>query len=431
VELAANSNAGVPRRRARRPEPRGTISGVRLRPLSRRTRPFIESVIREMTRLGAEVGGVNLAQGLPDFEPPAELVEALRRATRAPGAHQYSFTWGSPEFRTAIAEKYRRFNGLDADPDREITVTCGVSEAIVASVFALTEPGDEVVILEPWYENYVPACVLAGVTPRFVPLSPRDFSLDLGRLAAAIGKKTRLLLLNTPGNPSGRVLGSAELEGIAALCVRHGLIAVVDEIYEHLYFDGHRHVSLATIPGMRDRTVTLSGLGKSYAVTGWRVGWAVAAPALTALVRKVHDYLTVCAPALEQEAGRTALVLPDAYYDAMRATYARRRRKLLGSLSKAGFGFTPPEGAYYVMADVAPLGWKDDWKFLDFLARKVGVIAVPGSSFYRKGRGRTKLRFNFAKKDETLEAAAGLLSGWDLRYPGTLLRSSRRAAKRA
>jgi len=393
---------------------------MKLRPLSRRTRPFIESVIREMTRLGAEVGGVNLAQGLPDFEPPPEIVEALRHASRSPGAHQYSFTWGAPEFRTAVAAKYARFNGLDADPDREITVTCGVSEAIVASVFALTEPGDEVVILEPWYENYVPACVLAGVTPRFVPLS-RDFALDLGRLSAAIGKKTRLLLLNTPGKPSGRVFGEAELAGIAALCVRHGLVAVVDEIYEHLWFDGHRHASLATVPGMRDRTVTLSGLGKSYAVTGWRVGWAVAAPPLTALIRKVHDYLTVCAPALEQEAGRTALALPDAYYESMRATYARRRGMLLGSLTRAGFAFTPPEGAYYVMADVAPLGWKDDWDFLEFLARRVGVIAVPGSSFYRKGRGRTRLRFNFAKKDETLAAADARLAGWDLRYPGRRL----------
>ena len=391
---------------------------MKTRRLSRRTRPFIESVIREMTRLGAEVGGVNLAQGLPDFEPPGELLEALRRATALPGAHQYSFTWGAPEFRAAIAGKYARFNGMTVDPDSDVTVTCGVSEAIVASVLALTEPGDDVVILEPWYENYVPACVLAGVSPRFVPLAEPGFALDLDRLAAAITPRTRLLLLNTPGNPSGRVLSAGDLAGIAALCQRHGLIAVVDEIYEHLWFDGKKHVSLASLPGMEERTVTLSGLGKSYAVTGWRVGWAVAAPSLTALIRKVHDYLTVCAPALEQEAGRTALALPDAYYTKMRATYARRREKLLSALSEAGFAFVPPEGAYYVMADVAPLGWSDDWRFLDFLARQVGVIAVPGSSFYRKGRGKTKLRFNFAKKDETLAEAAGRLARWDLRAPG-------------
>jgi len=391
---------------------------MKTRRLSRRTRPFIESVIREMTRLGAEVGGVNLAQGLPDFEPPGELLEALRRATASPGAHQYSFTWGAPEFRAAIAAKYARFNGMTVDPGGDVTVTCGVSEAIVASVLALTEPGDEVVILEPWYENYVPACVLAGVSPRFVPLAEPGFALDLDRLAAAITPRTRLLLLNTPGNPSGRVLSGEDLAGVAALCQRHGLIAVVDEIYEHLWFDGKRHVSLASLPGMGERTVTLSGLGKSYAVTGWRVGWAVAAPPLTALIRKVHDYLTVCAPALEQEAGRTALALPEAYYTKMRSTYARRREKLLSALSEAGFSFVPPEGAYYVMADVAPLGWTDDWRFLDFLARKVGVIAVPGSSFYRKGRGKTKLRFNFAKKDETLAEAAGRLARWDLRAPG-------------
>ena len=404
-------------RRIGAPDPRYDPA-MRPRPLSRRTRPFIESVIREMTRLGAEVGGVNLAQGLPDFEPPPEIVEALRRATGVPGGHQYSFTWGSPEFRRAVAEKYGRFNGMTVDPDREVTITCGVSEAIVASVLALTEPGDEVVILEPWYENYVPACVLAGVRPRFVPLSEPSFGLDPDRLARAMTPRTRLLLLNTPGNPSGRVFSAGDLAAIAALCRKHGLVAVVDEIYEHIWFDGHRHASLASLPGMAERTVTLSGLGKSYAVTGWRVGWAVAAPPLTALVRKVHDYLTVCAPAMEQEAGRTALALPDAYYETMRSTYARRRAKLLGALTAAGFAFPPPEGAYYVMADVAPLGWDDDWKFLDFLARRVGVIAVPGSSFYRKGRGRTKLRFNFAKRDVTLDDAAGRLARWDLRRPG-------------
>ena len=396
---------------------------MKIRRLSRRTRPFIESVIREMTRLGAEVGGVNLAQGLPDFEPPERLIEALRRATRVPGGHQYSFTWGAPEFRAAVAEKYRRFNAMEVDPDRDVTVTCGVSEAIVASILALTEPGDEVVILEPWYENYVPACVLAGVTPKFVPLGKADFSLDLDRLAKAVTAKTRLLLLNTPGNPSGRVFSREELGAIARLCEKRGLIAVVDEIYEHLWYDGHRHVSLASVPGMADRTVTLSGLGKSYAVTGWRVGWAVAAPPLTALIRKVHDYLTVCAPALEQEAGRTALDLPAAYYASMRKTYAGRRERLLSMLERAGFGLPTPEGAYYVMADVSPLGWKDDWAFLEFLARKVGVVAVPGSSFYRAGRGKTKLRFNFAKRDETIDEAARRFASWDLRFPGRRRRS--------
>jgi aspartate/methionine/tyrosine aminotransferase len=389
-----------------------------LRALSRRTRPFQESVIREMTRLHAEVGGVNLAQGLPDFDPPEELVAAVTRALAKPANHQYGFTWGSARFRAAVAEKTARINGIRADPDTEVTITCGVSEAVAATVLALTEPGDEAVILEPWYENYVPACVLAGVKPRFVALSEPDFRLDPARLSRAITKKTRLILVNTPGNPSGRVFSREELAEIARLCQRHGLVAMTDEIYERIWFDGHRHLSLGSLPGMEDRTVTLSGLGKTYAVTGWRVGWAVAAPRLTALVRKVHDYLTICAPTPFQEAGRAALALPEAYYEDMRRLYAKRREILLSALSGAGLTFAPPEGAYYVMADAGRLGWKDDAAFVDYLARKVGVTAVPGSSFYARGGGRTKARFNFAKKETTLRDAARRLAGADLRAGG-------------
>src|SRR5450756_2260415 len=244
-----------------------------------------------------------------------------------------------------------------------------------------TEPGDEVVMLEPWYENYLPACVLAGVRPRFVPLREEDYALDLERLARALTSRTRLLLLNTPGNPSGRVLSPEELAEIARLCRRFGVIAVVDEIYEHIWYEGHPHVSLASLPGMEDRTVTISGLGKTYAVTGWRVGWAVAAAPLTALIRKVHDYVTLCA------------------------------------LSRSGLSFTPPEGSYYVMVDTKALGWKDDWDFVNFLARKVGVLAVPGSSFYtRRGGGKTRARLNFAKKEKTLLEAVRRLEGYDLRH---------------
>jgi aminotransferase len=395
---------------------------ARVRALSRRTRPFQESVIREMTRLHAEVGGVNLAQGLPDFEAPAAILAALARAIESPASHQYGFTWGLPEFRAAVAEKTARVNGIRADPDTEVTITCGVSEAVAAAVLALTEPGDEAVILEPWYENYVPACVLAGVRPCFVALSEPDFRLDekaLKTLARAITKRTRLILVNTPGNPSGRVFTREELAEIAKLCVRHGLVAVTDEIYEHIWFDGRRHVSLGSLPGMEDRTVTLSGLGKTYAVTGWRVGWAVAPPRLTALVRKVHDYLTICAPTPFQEAGRSALALPDTYYAEMRSKYAARREILLTALARAGLRFATPEGAYYVMADAAGLGWKDDTAFVDFLARRVGVTAVPGSSFYSRGArsGRTKARFNFAKREETLRDAARRLANADLRKP--------------
>jgi aminotransferase len=386
------------------------------KPLSRRTKPFQESVIREMTRIGAETGGVNLAQGLPDFDPPPEVLEALPGILARTSNHQYSFTWGSPEFRRAVAEKCARFNSLRVDPDTEVTITCGVSEAIADAVLGLTEPGDEVVLFEPWYENYVPACALAGVKPRFVPLRESDYGLDLSRLGKAVTNQTRLMILNTPGNPSGRVLSREELTEIARLCQRFGVIAVVDEIYEHIWYDGRRHVSLASLPGMDDRTVTVSGLGKTYAVTGWRVGWAVAAAPLTALIRKVHDYVTLCAPTPFQAAGCVALALPDSYYEGLRLEYAKRRRILLDALSAAGLGFTPPEGSYYVMVDAKQLGWKDDWEFSNFLARKVGVLAVPGSSFYsRRGGGKTRARVNFAKKEETLLEAVRRLSASSLK----------------
>jgi len=386
--------------------------------LSRRTRSFQESVIREMTRIGAEVGGVNLAQGLPDFDPPREVLEALPRILSETRNHQYSFTWGSPELRRSVAGKCARFNALTVNPDTEVTITCGVSEALVDAVLALTEPGDEVVMLEPWYENYVPACVLAGVTPRFVPLRESDYALDLSRLAKAVNNKTRLMILNTPGNPSGRVLSGEELSEIARLCQRFGVIAVVDEIYEHIWYPGHRHVSLASLPGMEDRTVTISGLGKTYAVTGWRIGWATAAAPLTARIRKVHDYVTLCAPSPFQAAGIVALSLPDSYYATLRSEYAKRREILLDVLTRCGLAFTPPEGSYYVMADAKPLGWKNDWDFVNFLAREVGVLAVPGSSFYtRRGGGKTRARVNFAKKEETLLEAARRLAQSNLSRP--------------
>lgn len=382
-----------------------------------------------MTRLGAEVGGVNLAQGLPDFDPPPEVVAALDRAIRD-GRHQYTFTWGDPDFRRAVAEKSARINGLDANPDTDVTVTCGVSEAEVAAVLALTEPGDEAILLEPWYENYVPACVLAGVRPRFVAMREPGYALDFGRLERAITRRTRLLLLNTPGNPTGRVLTREELSEIARLCQKHGIVAVVDEIYEHIWYDGHPHASLGALPGMEDRTVTLSGLGKTYAVTGWRVGWAVAAPPLTDRIRKVHDYLTICAPAPFQEAGRAALALPDAYYAELRRRYAQRRDILLPALERAGLSFTPPEGSYYVMVDAAGLGWKDDWAFVDFLARSVGVLAVPGSSFYsRAGGGTTRARVNFAKREETLREAARRLDAAELAAPRSRRRPARAASR--
>lgn len=384
--------------------------------IAQRTTPFQESVIREMTRLGDECGAVNLSQGLPDLDPPQAVLQSALTAIQG-GDNQYTFPFGSPEFRAALSRKYAAYNHIHADPETEITVTCGVSEAIMAVILALTMPGDEVIIFEPWYENYVPDCLMAGVTPRFVSLHEPDYTFDMQELRSAFNNHTRLVFINTPHNPTGRVFSPAELEHIAALCQEYGVIAVTDEIYEHILFEGHRHVSIGSLDGMQDRTVTIGGLGKSYAVTGWRVGWAVACEALSLPVRKVHDYLTVCAPAPFQTAGITALDLPETYYTQMREKYLVGRTILLDALAAAGFTFHKPEGAYYVMADFAGLtwdahkyarpGWSLDRSFAEYIAREIGVAIVPGSSFYTgNAQGSTRVRFNFAKKEATMREAS-------------------------
>lgn len=387
--------------------------------MAARTDPFQESVIREMTRLGDEAGAVNLSQGLPDFESPPEVLEAARQAIRE-GDNQYTFPFGTRAFREAVAQRYARYNRITADPESEVTITCGVSEALMSTILALTDPGDEAIILEPWYENYVPGCLMAGVRPRFVPLREPGYTFDPDELRSAISPRTRLILINTPHNPTGRVFSRGELRAIRALCQDFGVIAVTDEIYDRILYDGHEHVSIASLEGMRERTVTISGLGKTYAVTGWRVGWAVAPAALTALIRKVHDYLTVCAPAPFQAAGIVALGLPEAYYADMCAQYAARRAILLGALDEAGVPYRTPQGAYYVMADIQGLKWERDpgydprWSvdraFAEYAAREIGVAVVPGSSFYAgHDRGTTRVRLNFAKREETLREAAGRL----------------------
>ncbi|HEX9018623.1 MAG TPA: aminotransferase class I/II-fold pyridoxal phosphate-dependent enzyme [Anaerolineaceae bacterium] len=383
--------------------------------LASRTEPFQESVIREMTRLGDETGSVNLSQGLPDFDSPPEVLEAAVAAVRR-GENQYTFPFGLPTFRAAIAEKYRAYNHLNANPETEITVTCGVSEAMMSTILALTDPGDEVVIFEPWYENYVPDCQMAGVAPRFVALHEPDYTFDTAELRAAFNQRTKLVLINTPHNPTGRVFTRDELQEIAALCQEFGVIAVTDEIYEYILYDGREHTSLGSLPGMEDRTVTISGLGKTYALTGWRVGWAVAAPAITALVRKVHDYLTICAPAPFQVAGVTALGMSGDFYATLRREYDFRRGILTAALDAAGLPYRQPEGAYYIMADFVSLGWPEaryarpgwtpDRAFAEYMAREIGVAVVPGSSFYNGSGGETRVRFNFAKREETLREAA-------------------------
>jgi aspartate/methionine/tyrosine aminotransferase len=391
------------------------------RPLSlgQRTAPFQESVIREMTRLGNETGAINLSQGLPEFDTPPEVTAAAVLAIQS-GDNQYTFPFGTLAFREAIAVKSQRYNRIPADPETEVTVTCGVSEAVMSTILALTEPGDEVVILEPWYENYVPDCRMASVQPRFVPLREPDYTFDPGELRAAFNDHTRLILINTPHNPTGRVFTLSELTTIAKLCQEFGVVAVTDEIYEHILYEGREHLSLGALEGMQSQTVTICGLGKSYAVTGWRVGWAVAAPPLTARIRKVHDYLTVCAPAPFQAAGGAALTLPAAYYTDMRAQYAMRRKILLDALEAAGMPYRQPEGAYYVMADFGALRWnqaayaRPDWTrdraFAEYMAREIGVAVVPGSSFYSdKVLGSSTVRFNFAKRESTMRLAAANL----------------------
>lgn len=374
---------------------------------------FEESVIRLMTRLCVAVDGINLAQGFPDFPAPPAIKDAACAAIQA-DVNQYAITWGSPSLRAAIADKYGPALGRTLDPDREITVVCGATEAMLAAVLAVVNPGDEVVIFEPFYENYGPDAVLSGAQPRYVPLRPPTdatgaWTFDPDELAAAFGPRTRAVVVNTPHNPTGKVFTRAELEQVAALCQQWNVVAITDEIYEHLVYEGE-HVRLATLPGMWDRTITISGLSKTYSVTGWRVGHLIAPERLTVPIRRVHDFLTVGAAAPLQEAAAVALRLPPRYYADLLAGYAERRALLCAGLADAGFRVYRPAGAYYIMTDVAAFGASDDTAFVRQMIEQVGVAAVPGSSFYAEpARGRTQVRFAFPKRRETLEAAVGRL----------------------
>ncbi len=377
--------------------------------ISRRVQGFTESVIREMTRVVTQHGGVNLAQGMPNFPPPRELVEAAHRALDG-DFHQYAITWGAPRLRQAIADKYRACYGLAVDPEREVTVCCGSTETMLSTLLAVLNPGDEVVVFEPFYENYGPGCIIAGATPVFVPLEPPGFGFDPDRLRRALSPRTRAIIVNSPNNPTGKVFSRAELETIADLCLSHDLLAITDEIYEHIVYDGLRHVPIATLPGMAERTVTISGISKSYSVTGWRIGYAVAPPELTLGIRRAHDFVTVGAPHPLQEAAAVALALPDSYYTWLREMYQAKRDLLLGYLERAGFVAWKPHGAYYILTDVAHFMQRhriaDDTAFAMFLIKEAGVATVPGSSFYAHGElGRTTIRFCFPKTDDVLREA--------------------------
>jgi L-glutamine---4-(methylsulfanyl)-2-oxobutanoate aminotransferase len=378
--------------------------------VSHRASTFTESVIREMTRLAMEHDAINLAQGFPDFPAPQAIKDAACRAVQA-DINQYAVTWGAPGLRRALADKYLRFYGMDVDPDSNICVTCGATEAMIASMLAVVDPGDEVVVFEPYYENYGPDAILAGARPRYVSLRAPDWSFDEGELAAAFSARTRGIIINTPNNPTGKVFARDELELIAELCQRYGAVAFTDEIYEHIVYDEARHVPLATLPGMEDRTVTISAMSKSYSVTGWRVGWTIASRELTDGIRKVHDFLTVGAPAPLQEAGIVAVSLGDDYYEALAREYHERRDIIMEALARAELPAESPTGAYYVLADVSRLGFDDDVEAANTLVRKLGIATVPGSSFYSNPeQGRRLIRFSFSKRLDTLREAARRLA---------------------
>jgi aspartate/methionine/tyrosine aminotransferase len=371
---------------------------------------FTESVIREMTRLSLKYDAINLAQGFPDFSCPNELKTAACEAV-LDDINQYAITWGARDLREALAERVKLYNGMIFDPDSEITVTCGSTEAMMASMLAIIQPGDEVVVPEPFYENYGPDAQISGAVPRFVPLLD-DFSIDEEAWKSVFTEKTRAIILNTPNNPTGKVFSKKELRFIADLCTEYNVVAITDEIYEHILYDGKRHVSIGSLDGMQDRTITIGSFSKTYSVTGWRVGYALACAEITGRIRKIHDFLTVGAPAPLQRACVSALMLPENYYRDLAAMYDRKRQILFKGLQQAGFKCQLPEGAYYIFTNVAHFGMTDT-DFARFLVEKIGVAAVPGTSFYHKG-GQNMLRFTFSKKDETLVEACHRLGHLDL-----------------
>ena len=375
------------------------------KPISYKAAQFTESVIREMTRLAMEHKAINLSQGFPDFPAPDVLKHAASDAIFA-DVNQYAITWGAKSFRDALVSKTKRFLGIDIDPEREITVSCGSTEAMIDVLLAVINPGDEVIVFEPFYENYGPDAIISGATPRYVQLRRPDWSFDEGDLATAFNDKTKAIIINTPNNPTGKVFSRAELETIARLCQKWDVLAITDEIYEHIIYDGTVHVSPIVLDGMRERTIVVNGMSKTFSVTGWRVGYIIAPPDITGAIRKMHDFVTVGAPAPLQEAGAVALRLPDSYYIDLATHYQQRRDRLMKMLGEAGLNPMLPKGAYYIMCDIGSWGYPNDVEFARFMVQEVGVATVPGSSFFSSpAAGKDIIRFTFCKREETLRAA--------------------------
>ncbi len=364
---------------------------------------FTESVIRGMTRLANAQGAINLSQGFPDFDPPEELLAALERAARGPH-HQYAVTWGAPRFREALARKITHFSGQEIDPDRHLVVTCGSTEAMMVAMMTACNPGDKVIVFSPFYENYAADAILSGAEPIYVPLRPPHFDYDPADLERAFAQGAKAIVVCNPSNPTGKVFTRAELLQILALAERHDAFVITDEPYEHIVFEPHEHVYFAALPGAAGRTITCNSLSKTYSITGWRLGYVQAAPEVIAQARKVHDFLTVGAAAPLQEAAVAGLELPGDYYEKLRDLYASKRQLFLDGLARTGLAFTEPQGAYYVMLDISPLGFADDTAAAEWMVREIGVAGVPGSSFFREPEHRY-IRFHFAKTEATLRAA--------------------------
>ena len=385
-----------------------------MKPLSRITETFTESVIREMTRVSDACNGINLSQGFPDFESPIAIREAAIKAI-SNHHNQYPVTFGEPELREAIAKKALSYNNIHCNPDTDITVTCGATESMIATLKAIINPGDEIIIFEPFYENYGPDGILSGATPRYVKLYAPDWNYNIDELKAAFNEHTKAIIINTPNNPTGKVFSHQELTEIANLCEKWDVYAITDEIYEHILYDGNKHISMASIKGMKERCITINSISKTYSVTGWRVGWAIASPEITARIRKVHDFLTVGAPTPFQHAAASALAFPESYYVELQKKYLQSRNYMLETLINAGFKPITPKGAYYIIADVheifEKLEAKDDMDFSKKLILKTRIATVPGFSFYSgKNVISKQVRFAYCKKMETLELARQLLS---------------------